>query len=252
VAGTALTEGVYTLVSAAAISGGSTVNATPVFTGNGMASGLGLTATVSISGSNVILIVAASSSSYTLTYSADPNGSISGTTPQVVPSGTSGGAVTAVPNAYYHFVNWTDSSTANPRTDNPVMADVTVMANFAINTVAYNTWAGTYAGSGLANGDHNHDGIPNGVAYFMNIIAPGFTASPALNGSNTITWTNGGNIPDSQYGTQFVVQISNDLAVWDDVLITDSNLTNATGAVTYTLTGTAPRFVRLMVTPNPN
>ena len=71
---------------------------------------------------------------YTLTYTAGANGTISGTTPQTVESGGSGTPVTAVPNAGYHFVNWSDASTANPRTDTNVMANVSVTANFAINT----------------------------------------------------------------------------------------------------------------------
>ena len=45
---------------------------------------------------------------YTLTYTAGPNGSISGTTPQTVNYGADGTPVTAVPNTGYHFVNWSD------------------------------------------------------------------------------------------------------------------------------------------------
>src|SRR6185295_19737978 len=56
------------------------------------------------------------------------------TSPQTVSCGDSGTAVTAVPNACYHFVNWSDGSTANPRTDTNVNANVNVTANFAINT----------------------------------------------------------------------------------------------------------------------
>jgi hypothetical protein len=47
--------------------------------------------------------------------------------------GGDGTAVTAVPETGYHFVDWSDGSTANPRTDTNVMADVDVTANFAIN-----------------------------------------------------------------------------------------------------------------------
>ena len=43
---------------------------------------------------------------------------------------TAGQAVTAIPNTGYHFVNWSDASTDNPRTDSNVMADVNVTANF--------------------------------------------------------------------------------------------------------------------------
>jgi uncharacterized repeat protein (TIGR02543 family) len=71
---------------------------------------------------------------YTLTYTAGANGSISGASPQTVDAGASGAQVTAVPNANYHFVNWSDASTANPRTDTGVAADITVTANFAIDT----------------------------------------------------------------------------------------------------------------------
>jgi hypothetical protein len=73
---------------------------------------------------------------YTLTYNAGANGSISGTSPQTVAYGADGTAVTAVPATGYHFVSWSDASTANPRTDTNVTADITVTASFAITTTA--------------------------------------------------------------------------------------------------------------------
>ncbi len=72
--------------------------------------------------------------SHTLTYTAGANGTIVGTTPQTVPNGGSGTAVTATPSPGYHFVSWSDGSTANPRTDTNVTADHAVTASFAINT----------------------------------------------------------------------------------------------------------------------
>ena len=72
-------------------------------------------------------------STYTLTYTAGTHGSISGTSPQTVDYGANGTAVTAVAASGYHFVNWSDSSTANPRTDNHVTANISVTANFALN-----------------------------------------------------------------------------------------------------------------------
>lgn len=74
--------------------------------------------------------------SYTLTYTAGANGSISGTSPQTVIYGTNGTAVSAVPNLGYHFVNWTDGSTANPRTDVNVTNNLAVTANFVLNPVS--------------------------------------------------------------------------------------------------------------------
>ena len=79
---------------------------------------------------------------YTLTYSSGGNGSITGTSPQTVNYGENGTAVTAVPNTGYHFVNWSDASTDNPRTDMNVMADISVTANFAINTYTLTYTAG--------------------------------------------------------------------------------------------------------------
>jgi cysteine-rich repeat protein len=78
----------------------------------------------------------------TLTYNHDAHGSISGTTPQTVNDGANGTAVTPVPADGYHFVNWSDGSTANPRTDTNVTADITVTANFARDP---------YCGDGVVN-----------------------------------------------------------------------------------------------------
>lgn len=67
---------------------------------------------------------------FTLTYTAGANGSITGVSPQKVLAGANGTAVTAVPNTNYRFVNWSDGSTANPRTDANVQGNITVAANF--------------------------------------------------------------------------------------------------------------------------
>src|SRR5690606_32529084 len=69
---------------------------------------------------------------YTLSYSAGSGGSISGTTPQTVAHGASGTPVTAVPDGGHGFVQWSDGSTANPRTDAHVTADLSVEAQFSL------------------------------------------------------------------------------------------------------------------------
>jgi uncharacterized repeat protein (TIGR02543 family) len=79
---------------------------------------------------------------YTLAYSAGANGTLSGATSQTVTYGTSGSAVTANPSTGYHFVNWSDGSTQNPRTDTNVTANKSVTANFAINTYTLTYTAG--------------------------------------------------------------------------------------------------------------
>ena len=48
-------------------------------------------------------------------------------------AGASGSAVEAIPDADYHFVDWSDSSADNPRTDANVSGDISVTANFAYN-----------------------------------------------------------------------------------------------------------------------
>ena len=70
---------------------------------------------------------------YTLTYNASTGGTINGTPSQTVNCSESGSAVRAMPNASYHFVNWSDGLTANPRTDTLVTHNITVTANFRLS-----------------------------------------------------------------------------------------------------------------------
>lgn len=68
---------------------------------------------------------------HSLKYAGGANGSVTGATSQVVAIGGTGTAVTAVPNAGWHYVQWTDGVAANPRTDSNVVANVDVTAQFA-------------------------------------------------------------------------------------------------------------------------
>lgn len=114
----------------------------------------------------------------------------------------------------------------------------------------YSTWAGSNIGGQTADLDYNSDGVDNGIAYFMDDA--GAISLPGVVGG-VITWTNGGNIAAAQYGAEFVVQTSQDLATWTDV--PSGSLTTNTdgpgGSLSYTLpTGQEKLFVRLVVTPN--
>ncbi|WP_205235604.1 InlB B-repeat-containing protein [Desulfopila inferna] len=71
---------------------------------------------------------------YCLTYEAGEGGAISGNTSQTINYGTDGSVVVAAPVTGYHFVQWSDGSTENPRTDTDVTTDLYISANFAINT----------------------------------------------------------------------------------------------------------------------
>ncbi|MDD4671396.1 MAG: leucine-rich repeat protein [Bacteroidales bacterium] len=112
---------------------------------------------------------------YTLTYTAGANGSLTGESVQTVNYGTDGTAVTAVPNDGYHFVKWSDDVTANPRTDANVVADVTVEAEFAINTytLTYTAGAnGSLTGESVQTVNHGSDAnpvtaVPNAGYHFV-------------------------------------------------------------------------------------
>jgi hypothetical protein len=77
--------------------------------------------------------VANTGQTYTLTYSAEAHGTISGVSPQVVNKGDSGSSVTAVPDTGYDFNQWSDGLVQNPRTDTNVQGNITVAASFMPN-----------------------------------------------------------------------------------------------------------------------
>ena len=122
----------------------------------------------------------------TLTYTADANGWISGDATQTVAFGASGTEVTAVPNANRHFVDWSDGSTENPRTDLNASNHITVMANFAYDESIWISTA-TPADWGTATNWLN-DSVASGfgfVANFNQVDLPG-SATVNLDSPRTI------------------------------------------------------------------
>jgi hypothetical protein len=75
--------------------------------------------------------VAYATPTYTLTYTAGANGSITGVSPQTVSQGATGTVVSAVPFTGYQFMAWSDGSTFNPRIDADAQASINVVADFA-------------------------------------------------------------------------------------------------------------------------
>ena len=145
-------------------------------------------------------------------------------------------------------INGTFSSVPSGYTVNIVSGGTGQQAVLTSTTAGYASWAATHAGGQTSNLDFDSDGVANGVEYFMNAAA-GFTANPAIV-SGAVTWPNGGTIPASAYGTQFVVQTSGNLSAWTDVP-SGSLTTNTNSTLTYTPpTGSGPLFVRLKVTPD--
>ena len=153
-------------------------------------------------------------------------------------SGFSGGSLANVDALRFTFYNVGENET--------LYREIDVLA---VEVDPYASWATDNADGQTADLDYDQDGVSNGVEFFMNADL-GFTANPALVGS-TVTWPNGGNIPSSAYGSQFVVQTSTNLVNWLDVPGTgDANLANTSGSVSYTVTGSGKQFVRLKVTPS--
>jgi formylglycine-generating enzyme required for sulfatase activity len=99
---------------------------------------------------------------FTLSYSAEENGSLTGTTTQIVKRGAAGTAVTAVPSAGFAFRRWSDGSTQNPRTDVNVLADLSVSASFIqLFSVTYTAGPnGSITGSRVQSVRDGMDGRP--------------------------------------------------------------------------------------------
>jgi hypothetical protein len=80
---------------------------------------------------------------YTLTYAAGSNGSVSGTTSQTVSPGADGGPVTAVPAIGYRFSRWSDGILSATRTDLSVVGNLSVTAYFV--QTGYIVLSGSFA-----------------------------------------------------------------------------------------------------------
>jgi autotransporter-associated beta strand protein len=112
--------------------------------------------------------------------------------------------------------------------------------------VAYGTYTGWASRNGATSQtpeqDHDNDGVPNGIEYFMGQTGSSFTSMPGLDATNTVTWA-----MDPTYNGTWQVQTSADLSTWTNVSGTDNG-----NSVSYTLpTGLGKQFLRLLATPNP-
>ena len=152
---------------------------------------------------------------FNLNYAAGTNGSITGSSTQTINYGASGTAVTAVPTTGYHFVNWSDGSTENPRTDANVSANISVTANFAVNT--FNL---TYTAS--ANGS-----ITGSSTQTVNYGASGtaVTAVPAT-GYHFVNWSDG-----STANLRTDANVSANISVTANFAVNTFNLTYTASAI---------------------
>jgi hypothetical protein len=71
---------------------------------------------------------------YNLNYSAGLNGSLIGDLNQTVEYGNNATEVEALPDTGYHFIQWSDGSQENPRSDSDVKENLDLEASFDIGT----------------------------------------------------------------------------------------------------------------------
>jgi autotransporter-associated beta strand protein len=124
------------------------------------------------------------------------------------------------------------------------------------DALGYSTWQAANGTSQTVDGDHDSDGVDNGVEYFLggNTNTTGFTALPVPVGG-TVTWTKAAGYTGT-FGTDFKVQTSTDLTTWADAPTSGSpgvpgTVFNSGSNYTYTMpTGPSKTFVRLLVNPN--
>ncbi|MGJ8653406.1 MAG: LamG-like jellyroll fold domain-containing protein [Opitutaceae bacterium] len=221
---------------------------------------------------------------YTLAYTAGSNGIITGTSSQTVSIGNDGTAITAVPHTNYYFVDWSDASTANPRTDLSVTGSIDVTANFVAYTELEN-WRLTHfssydnAGNAADLADPDMDGLVNLLEYAFgtdpNVSDAG---TMAINGISFTPGTPTVNIDFSplsvkarfirqedylKSGISYTAQFSHDLSVWENLngrsadRIFGTSAANGYEAVelnypTFLSNGRKARFYRMQVDEMPS
>ncbi len=173
------------------------------------------------------------SGSAVLNFAAGPGGSISGTLNQTVLSPGSATEVTAVPNAGYHFVNWTGtgvfiSTTANPLTVTNVRQDMDITANFAIDTF---TVTGTSGGNGTI--------APSSVTTNYNNVAT-FTLTPDLHYHIASVTGCGGTLTGNIYTTGPVTANCTVAANFAIDALAVNFIAGTGGSITGTLNQTVP------------
>jgi len=95
---------------------------------------------------------------HTLIYQGGANGSIQGARRQTVEHGANGSTVSVYANSGYHFTQWSDGRTDNPRTDADVTGDIRVSAEFAPTEDSGSDDNSNLNDNNDSNNDEGHDG----------------------------------------------------------------------------------------------
>jgi hypothetical protein len=128
-----------------------------------------------------------------------------------------------------------------------------MQAGFSIHQLPssnYNAWAAVNTSGQSPDIDHDNDGLPNGIEYFMGATGSTHTATPAIvNTGGVLTWT----WPhDPTAVTAYKLQFSDDLMNWPTVAPSANQVLTSPDRIQFTLpSGTGKKFFRLVVTPTP-
>lgn len=143
---------------------------------------------------------------------------------------------------------WTDAGNnkwTQPAAGGKVWTFNETTGTLTLGTGGFSSWADANAPGQTMAQDHDLDGVPNGIEYFMGLAGNAFTANPAPDAANKVSWPKGASYTGT-YGTDYVVQTSTNLATWTDVPLAE--VTNG-NPLEYTIPKDAPaRFTRLKVT----
>jgi hypothetical protein len=136
-----------------------------------------------------------------------------------------------------------DQSTDGTAPDVP-FASTAFTVTGAENTFA--SWLIANAPGESAAQDRDHDGLPNGVEYFMGTAGNAFTAHPGIV-SGAVSWARAAGTTIAA----FKVEVSTSLDTWENANINyAANLNIGTSQVVFTMpSGPQKLFVRLNVTP---
>jgi len=155
----------------------------------------------------------------------------------------------------YTLITSSAGITGTPTLDTPITGyTLQVASGNSLKLVAsFSAWQAANHTSGGLNEDHDNDGVPNGIEYFLggNTNTTGFTALPGVThtaGTLSVTWTKGSGYAGI-YSTDYAVETSATLnGAWQVETLGGGHVTDAPGYVTYTFPAGTRNFVRLKVT----
>ena len=145
--------------------------------------------------------------------------------------------------------NWLTEDGSGDQSTNGIAPDVPFAATAFTVTNTENTfanWLATHAPGESASQDHDGDGLPNAVEYFMGSAGNAFNARPEIV-DGAVSWPRAAGTTI----TAFKVEISPNMIAWENANVSHAaNLSIGTSQVVFTLPSGLPAlFVRLNVVP---